>query len=448
MGIAGSADNSARIDTVGLARAVPKHVRLICEVLRERGHAAWVVGGCVRDLLLNTLYPNEPRSPGDWDIATSARPEQVQRAFPKVIPTGIEHGTVTVLLDKVPYEVTTFRAEANYTDGRRPGDVVFLDDIAADLARRDFTVNAIAYDPLSDVLADPFDGIGDLRLKLIRAVRDPAERFAEDGLRVLRAARFLATLEFSLEESTARAIRPSLTSYKKVSAERVRDEWVKALKARRPSLAFEAMVTHGLLAVSVPELARLHGTEWWSRMLNEVDAARPQVELRTALLLLGLVNTELEPSMAIREFNPLLVEAVLTRLRFSNAERSRVARLVQHHAVPLATTLPAKEIRRWLRNVGLDLVDDLFQMVSVRFGAAPLQPLRDQVNAIVAQKPPLSTKELAINGQDLIQGLRLTPGPEVGRLLAALLEVVTDDPDCNRKDVLLARAQALSLGAH
>lgn len=457
MGIASFGDNSLRTDsvgintvginTVGLGRAVPKHVRSICEVLRERGHSAWVVGGCVRDHLLNTLYPDQVRSPGDWDIATSARPDQVQKTFPKVIPTGIEHGTVTVLLDKVPYEVTTFRAEANYTDGRRPGDVVFLDDIAADLARRDFTVNAIAYDPLSDVLADPFDGIGDLRRKLIRAVRDPGERFAEDGLRVLRAARFLATLEFSLEENTAQAIRPSLASYKKVSAERVRDEWAKALKARRPSLAFEAMASHGLLAISVPELAQLHATEWWSRMLNEVDAARPQMELRIALLLRGLVNDEVSPSAAIREFNPAMVEAVLTRLRFSNAERTRVARLVQHHAVPLVPTMSPAEIRRWLRNVGLDLVDDVFEMASVRFGAAPFESLREQVNAVVAQKPALSTKELALNGQDLIRGLGISPGPEVGRLLAALLEVVTDEPEANSKDVLLDRARALLLGA-
>lgn len=435
--------NTDRIDTSALALAIPEHVRRICDVLRARGHAAWVVGGCVRDHLLNSINPAEQRLPGDWDIATSARPEQVKQAFPKVIPTGIEHGTVTVLLDKVPYEVTTFRAEANYQDGRRPSDVVFLDDIAADLARRDFTVNAIAYDPVSNVLADPFDGIGDLRRRLIRAVRDPAERFAEDGLRVLRATRFLATLNFSLEEHTARAIQPSLSSYRKVSAERIRDEWVKALKARYPSRAFDAMASHGLLAITVPELVGLYQSGWWQHVLRWLDAPGASIEVRLASLLLGVVNPELVPTTTVVQFNPSSVEAILTRLRFSNHERLRIGRLVRHHAVPAQAELSDAQVRRWLRGVGLDLVDDLFQLVMIRYAPADCQALRAQVAAIVAQKPPLSTKELAINGQDLIEVLRLPAGPKVGQLLTELLEVVTDEPEANDKAVLLARAKAM-----
>jgi tRNA nucleotidyltransferase (CCA-adding enzyme) len=431
------------VDTVPLARSVPEHVRTICDGLRARGHAAWVVGGCVRDHLLNALYPEEPRTPGDWDIATSARPEQVQRAFFKVVPTGIEHGTVTVLLDKVPYEVTTFRAEANYTDGRRPGEVVFLEDIAADLARRDFTVNAIAYDPVSDTLADPFDGVGDLQRRLIRAVGDPSERFAEDGLRVLRAARFLATLEFELESRTASAIQPSLSTYRKVSAERIRDEWVKAFRAKRPSLAFEAMAAHGLLAITVPELAALYGSAWWQHTLRCLDVPGASTELRLALLLLGLINDTLRPATTVMEFNSSQVEAVLTRLRFSNVERSRIARLVRHHDVPALNVPTDPELRRWLRNVGPDLVDELFQMATIRFGDDEFHALRNRVDAIRAQRPALSTKDLAVNGQDLINDLHISPGPEVGQLLTMLLEVVTEEPECNQRDVLLSRAHAL-----
>jgi tRNA nucleotidyltransferase (CCA-adding enzyme) len=431
------------IDTGVLARAVPLHVNDICRTLRELGHAAWVVGGCVRDHLLNTLNAGNQRVPGDWDIATSARPEQVQRAFQKVIPTGIEHGTVTVLREKVPYEVTTFRAEANYVDGRRPGQVTFLENVEADLARRDFTINAIAYDPISDVLADPFDGIGDLKRRLIRAVGEPGERFAEDGLRVLRAARFVATLEFAIEERTAHSIRPSLASYQKVSAERIRDEWIKALKARRPSLAFDVMATHGLLTITVPELAALYPSDWWTHMLACLDAPTVSVEGKLASMLLGVVNQALEPGQAIVQFNPASVEAILTRLRFSNAERSRISRLVQHHDVPSAADLSDADIRRWLRATGLDLVDELFEIASARFGGARFEALRERVSVIVAQNPPLTTKELAVNGQDLIQHLRISPGREVGYLLTELLEVVTVEPESNEKHILLSRARIL-----
>ena len=163
------------------------------------------------------------------------------KLFRRVIPTGLKHGTVTVLLDSGPYEVTTLRGETTYTDGRRPDAVYFVDDIKDDLARRDFTINAIAYDVLADRLIDPFDGLRDLEQMLLRAVGDPAARFAEDGLRVLRAARFVATLEVELDPETERAIEPSLASYRKVSAERIRDEWLKSMQARAPSRAFAVM---------------------------------------------------------------------------------------------------------------------------------------------------------------------------------------------------------------
>ena len=216
----------------------------------------------MRDELLAAQHSSQKSEfRGDWDIATSARPEQVQKLFRRVIPTGIQHGTVTVLMKQAGYEVTTLRGETEYTDGRRPDSVYFVDDIKDDLARRDFTINAIAYDPLAEQLIDPFDGIRDLEARVLRAVGDPAQRFAEDGLRVLRAARFVATLGVELDPATERAIVPSLASYRKVSAERVRDEWLKTTKAERPSRAFEVMKDHGLLANSAPELLESVGCE-------------------------------------------------------------------------------------------------------------------------------------------------------------------------------------------
>ncbi|MBZ0117424.1 MAG: hypothetical protein K8H88_10540, partial [Sandaracinaceae bacterium] len=211
---------------------IPEPVHELCKRLEREGHRAWVVGGCVRDLLMG-------RPISDWDLATTALPGDVQRIFRRTIPTGIQHGTVTVLHKGEAYEVTTLRGESGYTDGRRPDEVRFVREIEEDLARRDFTVNAIAYDPITEELVDPWGGLADLEARLIRAVGEPDERFGEDGLRVLRAARFCATLGFRLEPRTAAAIPQSLGTFRKVSAERVHEEWRKALVSPKPSPAFE-----------------------------------------------------------------------------------------------------------------------------------------------------------------------------------------------------------------
>ncbi|MDB4992727.1 MAG: tRNA nucleotidyltransferase, partial [Myxococcaceae bacterium] len=232
--------------TVLLGQIQPEVIAL-CARLAEKGKRGWVVGGCVRDLLLG-------REVSDWDIATDALPEEVVKIFPRVIPTGIQHGTVTVMVKGRGYEVTTLRGEASYSDGRRPDEVSFVDDIVKDLARRDFTMNAIAIDPTNGHVVDPFDGQKDLAARVLRAVGVPEERFSEDGLRVLRAARFVATLDVTLDPATEAAIRPTLDTFRKVSQERVRDEWVKAMKANKPSRAFEVMRTTGILEITCPEL--------------------------------------------------------------------------------------------------------------------------------------------------------------------------------------------------
>ena len=253
--------------------AVPEDVLALCRELDQHGHQSWIVGGCVRDILRGG-------EAHDWDIATSARPDDVIHCFRRVVPTGMDHGTVTVLWKGEAYEVTTLRGEGPYSDGRRPDSVFFVDDIERDLARRDFTVNAIAYDPVSKGLSDPFGGRADIQSKTIRAVGEPLARFREDGLRVLRAARFCATLEFDLESETEAAIPGGLDVFERVSAERVRDEWVKTLNADRPSLGFEVMQRTGILQITFPRLAALAGptspstTEdnYFAASLRAVDA--------------------------------------------------------------------------------------------------------------------------------------------------------------------------------
>jgi tRNA nucleotidyltransferase (CCA-adding enzyme) len=457
-------------DTVRLSQSIPSEVRELCSRLGEGGHRSWIVGGCVRDQLLSELEhaPNTGLR-GDWDIATSARPEQVQALFRRVIPTGIRHGTVTVLLKKSAYEVTTLRGETSYTDGRHPDAVYFVDDIAADLARRDFTINAIAYDPLADRLIDPFDGMADLRARLLRAVGDPALRFAEDGLRVLRAARFVATLNVELEPETARAISPSLDSYRKVSAERIRDEWLKATRAKTPSRAFEVMREHGLLAVSAPELLEsvgceqnsYHAYDVWGHAMRCLDNCPNQPILRMAGLLHDVGKprsrawSEKTGDYTFYEHERIgaeLSDPLLERLRFSTDERTRIVSLVRNHLICYDRTWSDAAVRRWLRRVSPDLVDDLYALTEADVEAKGkdatsdlenIERLKAHVAKVVAQGAAFSIRDLAIDGHSLIRQLGVRPGPEVGRVLRALLEEVTEDPSKNQAAVLLERARTL-----
>ncbi|WP_437761241.1 HD domain-containing protein [Sorangium sp. So ce281] len=447
-----------------LIEAVPEDVLGICRRLRERGKRGWIVGGCVRDLLRG-------QDAKDWDVATDARPEEVVAAFRKVIPTGIQHGTVTVLVRGVPYEVTTLRGDGTYSDGRRPDRVEFVDDITADLARRDFTMNAIAIDPVDGHLIDPFGGQRDLEAKIIRAVGDPGERFAEDGLRVLRAARFAATLEGALDPETERAMGTARShqTFRCVSAERVRDEWLKAMRARRPSVAFEIMRRTELLAITCPEMIesvgcdqnRWHAYDVWGHAMACLDACKPEPILRVAALMhdIGKPRTR-EFSEKTRDYTfyehervgAEMADPILTRLRFSNDERARIVALIRHHLICYDDTWTDAAVRRWLRRVTPALAPDLYEIgVADALGKgreatediATIGRLRERVDALLAAGAALSAKDLAVNGNRLMKELGIPPSRLVGELLERLVELVTEEPEANTPERLLAAAREL-----
>jgi len=441
---------------------VSAEVRFISDRLRAAGRRGWLVGGCVRDLLMG-------RPHADWDLATDARPEEVQRIFARTIPTGIEHGTVTVMVGKTPVELTTLRGEGAYTDGRRPDAVRFVGDLTLDLARRDFTVNAVAIDPVDLSVIDPFGGQRDILGRVLRAVGDPEARFSEDGLRVLRAARFVATLEFELEPATFAAIQPTLGTFRKVSPERVRDEWVKTMKARRPSRAFDVMQRSGILAVTCPELVlgvglaqnRYHAFDVFRHAMECMDACQGDPILRIAALLhdVGKPATRALSDKTHdytfydhERVGAELALPICQRLRFSNDERERIVDLVRHHLFHYDAWTDST-VRRWIRRVGKERIADLYRLNEAdlrakgRDASAELQALaalKAHVEKVLAAGAALSTRDLKVNGHDLMRELGRRPGPWLKGVLDALLEAVTNDPALNEREALLAKARELA----
>jgi tRNA nucleotidyltransferase (CCA-adding enzyme) len=440
-------------------RLIPDEVLALCRRLRQAGHEAYLVGGCVRDLIVG-------RPAGDFDVATSAHPEAMLRLFGEryAIPTGLQHGTVTVLAGQPPRheEVTTFRGEGAYLDGRRPSQVTFGATLAEDLSRRDFTMNAIAYDPLAGAITDLHGGQDDIARKLVRTVGDPVQRFCEDGLRPMRAVRQATQLGFEVDPATLAAIPPTLGSFRKVSSERIRDELLKLLVAPRPSRGLELMRRSGLMAEVLPELGatvgcvqnRFHKHDVYQHTLATVDAIVPEAMLRLAALLhdLGKPATQTPREGAPGEFTFFrheqvgaeLAQAIATRLRLSRAESELVTALVAGHMFYYQPDWTDGTVRRFVRRVGPERVELLFALreadiASRGQGEDPegeTRELRRRIAEVAAEDAALGIKDLAVDGRDVMRVLGTPPGPQVGRVLEQLLERVLDDPGLNEKETL------------
>ncbi|WP_434344765.1 CCA tRNA nucleotidyltransferase [Myxococcus virescens] len=406
---------------------IPQPVLDVIARLRELGHAVYLVGGCVRDMV-RLVHPK------DFDVATSALPQEVQGAFRKVIPTGIQHGTVTVLQGGTHVEVTTFRSEGDYLDGRRPSSVAFERDIVKDLSRRDFTINAMAYNPLDRELVDPFGGQSDLRAQLIRCVGSAQERFSEDGLRPLRAVRFAAVLGFALDAATRAAIPATLGVFRKVALERVREELVKLLLSPRAESGLLLLADTGLLDVFLPELARAEASAAAS-VRAAVQASPLEVEVRVAVLLADLVDRAQARDIGLR-------------LKFPNKVADLVALLVEHAKAETRVGEPDAALRRLLARLGPPQLPQWAAVVRARVGvrqpdALPaVEALIARVEALAAAKPPLTAKDLSLTGGDIMAALGVGPSPIVGEATRFLIESVLDDPGLNTADALRQRLQA------
>jgi len=401
---------------------IPPPVRAIAARLRAAGHEAWYVGGAVRDELLRALRPGAARRTGDFDITTSAVPDEVRKLFRRTVPVGVEHGTVAVLDDEGgSHEVTTFRQDIE-TDGRH-AVVRFGVSLVEDLARRDLTINAIAVHPETGELADPFDGRADLAAGVVRAVGDPARRFLEDRLRILRALRFSAVLEFAIEPGTWSALTEQAVELTHLSRERVRDEWLRTLEAARPGDAVRLWRDAGVLGGVWPELTGLSpAAPGW---LDASDTREP-VLLTAALLWRGGVPAE-------------AAEGAVRRLRFSSHDATRVRGVVAALAGGPPAPGQVRDLRRWLsrHREAARAAIALSEPVSRRADIAAA------AHAIEVAGDALSVRELAVTGEDL-KAAGFEPGKAMGEVLRQLLDEVLDEPWRNSREWLLQRAGELA----
>lgn len=422
--------------------AFPSEVLRVLATLKGSGYASYLVGGCLRDLLRG-----QPAK--DYDVATSARAESVMTLFRRVIPTGVKHGTVTVLAGPFHVEVTTFRGEGEYRDGRRPADVVFLADVASDLARRDFTINAMAFDPATLEFVDPFDGAGDLAHGLVRCVGDPLRRFGEDGLRPLRAVRFASVLGFRIDEETRRAIPATRSIFEKVAMERIREELEKILVCGRPSPGIALLREAGLLSHVLPQLAPLaseahEGPSSFSSMLRRLDLVAPRLEERLAALLLEASDNPGEPHPPPERASKAAADA-LERLRFPRKTVELASLLVREQRIPLEIALDDPALRRALARMGPDALAPLIEVARATASAEDEETLEQRVEEfsrrtrlVLAARPPLKASDLALDGARIMQLLGEQPGPRVGEALRFLLDQVMEDPRRNSPEALEA----------
>lgn len=414
----------------------------LADTLEDAGFEAWGVGGEIRNAYWAALTGTACRRDEDWDVATNARPEEVRSLFRRTVPVGIEHGTVGVLgRDGRLYEVTTFRRDVE-TYGRH-ARVTFADTIDEDLGRRDFTVNAMAWRPRTDEVRDPYAGYEDLEAGVLRAVGEPEARFGEDYLRVLRGLRFAGRYDLEIEDRTRVALEDAVGGLPRLSAERIREELLKVLGDPVPSTALDLYAGVGALEHWYPELAGPARTSRgaWRRNLDAVDRVpRHRARVRVARLLIPVAEEPEERREA--------ADTLLERLRFSNADRQAVARLVFHYLPFVGPLDSAAQIRSWLAEVG-DARRDLFRLhVAAARAGRTLEAGRylvatwRKVHETALEHPPLELSDLRLRGDDIL-ALGVPPGPLVGLVLDELLAQVLEDPEANERETLLAEARRL-----
>lgn len=431
---------------------LPDKVHNIINTLEEAGYEAYAVGGCVRDSILG-------REPDDWDITTSAKPEETKHLFPRTVDTGIKHGTVTVLLGGEGFEVTTYRIDGTYEDGRHPTEVTFTANLKEDLRRRDFTINAMAYNDRSG-LVDLYGGLADMENRVIRCVGDAGERFDEDALRMLRAVRFSAQLGYRIDEATGEAVRALAPNLQKISAERIQAELVKLVTSPHPDYlrnAYELGITAQILpefdlCMETPQRHKHHCYDVGEHILHSMLGVEADKVLRLGMLFhdIGKPQTlTIDPDGTTHnKKHPFegekITRKVMRRLKFDNDTTDKVTKLVLYHDYDIAPTEAG--VRRAVNRIGEDIFPMIFTVRRADIAAqsdymreeklAKVAHIEKLYREILARRDAVTVKDLAISGNDLIaEGM--SPGRQIGETLSALLERVLDDPSLNTKEILL-----------
>ena len=416
------------------------------------GYEAYAVGGCVRDSILG-------RVPNDWDITTNAKPLDVKSIFRRTVDTGLKHGTVTVLIGKEPYEVTTYRIDGEYEDSRHPKEVSFTSDLKEDLLRRDFTINAMAYND-TDGLVDIFGGMEDIEAKVIRCVGEPKERFSEDALRLLRAIRFAAQLGYNIEEKTYEAIKELSPTLKNISAERIQAELNKILISDNPSLLKTAYET-GLTAQFIPELDLCFNTvqnnphhcyNVGDHIIKAIESIEPEKTLRLTMLLHDIAKPQCKKTGedGIDHFHGHQIKSsemaveILRRLKYDNDTIDKTKRFVKYHDERLEAG--TKIMRRAMNRIGADAFPDIFKVWVADVSAqsdyqreekfARIERNKSDYEEIIAKNECVTLKDLAVTGRDLINA-GMQAGPALGEVLDQMLKDVIEEPEHNNKEYLL-----------
>lgn len=435
---------------------VPENIRQFASIFRDNGHTLYIVGGAVRDHLLG-----KPNS--DYDFCTDAKPEQVISMFRKVIPTGIKHGTVTVLFKGDSFEVTTFRTEGAYSDQRHPDSVTFVTDLAEDLSRRDFTVNAFAADCLDGRIIDLFDGMKNLKAKTIRAIGLPHERFREDALRMMRLARFCSKLGFEPDSETMKAATELSSSISIVSQERIYDELSKILMTEKPTVGLRLLEDMGVLEIILPELtecrrieqAKVGAHDVLEHIYNTVDAAayfNYSYNVRLAALLHDIAKPR---TMVINTYGIMrflghdiksaeMARDVMKRLKCSNQLTDSVCNLIQNHMVKYRDNWTDGAVKRFIRRVGKENINELFELQWCDQIASEGKSKVEEYDPFIRrirelENQPMSVKDLAVTGDDLAAA-GIPKSKVMGDILNDLLEMVIDYPTLNEKETLINQA--------